>query len=287
VLLRKPQDVAFLAASSYGPFLRGQIARKRQRLVESHDKGAPAAVQFLDASVDAMVGAWSGVGRLRPTLSIQSVYPLKDEASAAKLTAAFARFDTAAAQAFLRSQLAPDQMSRFEVKVKRETIGKLKALHYTLTIDTKVLPPASRDAVKKVLGSNSIEAYFAVAGTRALMAAGKDAKARLPELARTEGTGDEKLEHDLADAISAAKGKDSFGYFDLGQVISFVGAVSDDARVKAIAGGASAPIPTYVTFANDAQAKQMTFSWTLPPDAFGGAGALLQGLNGAGGGGSP
>ncbi len=284
VLLRKPQDIAFLAASSYGPFLRGQIARKRQRLLESQDKGAAAAVQFLDTSVAAMEGSWSGVGRLRPTLSVQSVYPLKDEASAAKLTAALARFDTAAAQAFLRSQLAPDQMSWFDVKVKREAVGKLKTLHYTLTIESKALPQASRDAVKKVLGGNAIEAYFAVAGTRALMTVGKDAKARLPELARTEGAGGDKLEHDLADAIAAAKGRDSFGYFDLGQVLSFVGAVSEDARVKAIAGGASAPIPTYVTFANDAQARQMTFTWTLPPDAFGGAGALLQGLNGASGG---
>jgi len=284
-LLRKPQDIAFLAASSYGPFLRGQIARKRQRLLESHDKGAAAAAQFLDTSFAAMEGSWSGVARLRPSLSIQSVYPLKDEANAAKLAAALAHFDTAAAQAFLRSQLAPDQLSWFEIKVKRETVGKLKALHYTLTIDTKALPPASRDAVKKVLGSNAIDAYFAVAGTRALMAAGKDAKARLPELARTDGAGGEKLEHDLAGALAAAKDKDSFGYFDLGQVIGFVAAVSDDARVKAIAGGASAPIPTYMTFSNDAQAKQMTFSWTLSPDAFGGAGAILQGLNSAGGGG--
>jgi hypothetical protein len=70
-------------------------------------------------------------------------------------------------------------------------------------------------------------------------------------------------------------------------VIGFVGAVSEDARVKAVAGGATAPIPTYVTFANDAQAKQMTFTWTLPPSAFGGAGALLQGLSAAGGGAGP
>ena len=86
--------------------------------------------------------------------------------------------------------------------------------------------------------------------------------------------------------MAAAKGKDSFGYFDLGQVIGFVGAVSQDARVKALAGGASAPIPTYVSFANDAQARQMTFTWTIPPDAFGGAGALLQGLSAGGGGGA-
>ncbi len=288
-LLRKPQDIAMLAASSYGPFLRGQIARKRQRLMESKDKGAAGAVQFLDTSFAAMEGSWSSVGRLRPSLSVQAVYPLKDDASAAKLSAAFAHFDNAVALAFLRSQLAPDQLAWFDVKVKKETVGKLKALHYTLTIESKALPQASRDAVKKVLGGNAIEAYFAVAGTRALMTVGKDAKARLPELARTEGAGGEKLEHDLTDAIAAAKGKDSFGYFDLGQVIWFAGALSDDPRIKAVAGGATAPIPTYVSFANDAQAKQMTFTWTIPPEGFNGAGALLQGLSGGmnGGGAGP
>jgi hypothetical protein len=285
-LLRKPQDIAILAASSYGPFLRGQVARKRQRLLESHEKGAAGAVEFLDTSFAAMEGSWSGVGRLRPTLSVQAVYPLKDEASAAKVSAAFARFDTAVALAFLRSQLAPDQLAWFDVKVKKDTVGKLKTLHYTLAIDPKGLAPAGREAVKKVLGGNALDVYFAVAGTRAVMAAGKDAKARLPELARaTTDAAADKPEHDLADAMAVAKGKDSFGYFDLGQVLGFVGAVSEDARVKAVAGGATAPIPTYITFANDAQAKQMTLTWTLPPDAFGGAGALLQGLSAGGGGG--
>ncbi len=288
-LLRKPQDIAILGASSYGPFLRGQIARKRQRLLESKDKGSAAAAEFLDTSVAAMEGSWSTVGRLRPSLSVQAVYPLKDEASAAKLSAAFARFDNAVALAFLRSQLASDQLAWFDVKVKKETLGKLKVLHYTMTIDAKALAPSGRDAVKKVLGGNALDVYFAVAGTRALMAAGKDAKARLPELARATPAGGDKPEHDLADAIATAKDKDSFGYFDLGQVIVFAAALSDDVRVKAVAAGATAPIPTYVTFANDAQAKQMTFTWTIPPDGFNGAGALLQGLSGGmnGGGAGP
>jgi hypothetical protein len=288
-LLRKPQDIAILAASSYGPFLRGQIARKRQRLLESKDKGAAAAAEFLDTSVAAMEGSWSTVGRLRPSLSVQAVYPLKDEASAAKLSAGFARFDNAVALAFLRSQLASDQLAWFDVKVKKETVAKLKVLHYTMTIDSKALPQSGRDAVKKVLGGNALDVYFTVAGTRAVMAAGKDAKARLPELARATPAGGDKPEHDLADAIAAAKDKDSFGYFDLGQVIGFAAALSDDARVKAVAAGATAPIPTYVTFANDAQAKQMTFTWTIPPAGFNGAGALLQGLSGGmnGGGAGP
>src|SRR5581483_5447863 len=103
----------------------------------------------------------------------------------------------------------------------------------------KGLAPAGRDAVKKVLGGNALDVYLTVVGTRAVMAAGKDAKTRLPELARAGAAPAEKPEHDLADAIAAAKDKDSLAYFDLGQVLGFVGALSEDVRVKAVASGAS------------------------------------------------
>ena len=285
-LLHNPDELAFVMASSYGPFLRAQIARQRQRLVESHDKGAPAALQFFDASFAAFDGSWSGVGRLRPSLSIQAIYPLKDQASAAKLGAAMSHVDNAVALAFLKAQLAPDQQGWFDLKVKRETVGRLKALRYVLTVNAKVLPPASRDAVKKLLGANAFDVYFALAGTRALVAGGKDAKARIAELGRgADGAGaaSAKVAGELGDAIAAAKGKDSFAYFDLGQVINLVGTLADEPRTKALAAGASAPIPTYATFANDSQAKQMTFTWTVTPGAFAGAGAIVQGLGAAAG----
>ena len=89
---------------------------------------------------------------------------------------------------------------------------------------------------------------------------------------------------DLGDAILAAKGKDSFFYFDLGPVMTLIGALSDEPRAKALAASASAPIPTFATFTNDGQAKQMTFTWTVPSSAFVGAGAILQGLGSAGSG---
>ena len=65
-LLRKPQDIAILAASSYGPFLRGQVARKRQRLLESHDKGAAARWSSWTPRSRrwrARGRAWGGCGR--------------------------------------------------------------------------------------------------------------------------------------------------------------------------------------------------------------------------------
>ncbi len=288
-----PDEIAFVAASSYGPFLRAQIARQRQRLADSHEKGAAAALAFFDTSFASFTGTWSGVGRLRPTLSVQAIYPLKDDASAAKLSAAMAEVDTAAAVAFMRSQLAPDQQGWFDLKAKRETVGKLKTLHYTLSLDAKRLPPATRDAVKKLLGASAFDIYLAVSGMRAVVAGGKDAKARLADLTRAPkdkgaaGQAADTIGGDLGDAILAAKGKDSFFYFDLGPVVTLVGALADEPRTKALAASCSAPIPTYATFTSDGQAKQMTFSWTVPPSAFVGAGAIIQGLGSAGASQSP
>ena len=239
---------------------------------------------------------------MRPTLSVQAIYPLKDDASAAKLSAAMAEVDTAAAVAFMRSQLAPDQQGWFDLKAKRETVGKLKTLHYTLSLDAKRLSPATRDAVKKLLGASAFDIYLAVSGMRAVVAGGKDARARLGELTRAPpkkggdkggdkgadknaaGPADDTVGGDLGDAILAAKGKDSFFYFDLGPVVTLVGALADEPRTKALAASASAPIPTYATFTSDGQAKQMTFTWTVPPAAFVGAGAIIQGLGTAGAG---
>ena len=300
-LLRRTDDVAFVMASSYGPFLATQIARQRKRLEESHDKGAAAALQFLDAWFAALEGSWSGVGRLTPGLSFQLVYPIKDDANAAKLGAAMLKLDTAAALAVWKTQVAPDQQGWFDWRLKKETVGKVPAMHYILGFNVKALRAAGRDAVKRVLGGSALDVYAGVVGTRMVVTAGKDAKAKLLELSREfqaaaaavarddkktgakEGT---KLvagpNGDLTDATVAARGKDSFAYFDFAQITGVVAALVDEPRAKMLAASCAAPIPTYVTFSNDSQAKQMTFTWTLPPAAFVGAGAILQGLSGSG-----
>jgi len=296
VLLRRSDDAVMLGASSYGPFLKAQIARQRQRLQEleggSHDKGAAAALQFMDTAMESVEGSWSGIGWLQPALSAQIIYPLKDAASAAKLNAAMARFDTAAALAFLKVQLPADQRRMVDVKLKKETVGKLKTLHYTLKFDSKAIPAATRDAVKKMIGGLTMEVYAGVAGTRALVVAGvgKEARTKLADLAReieaapapAGGALVAGPNRDLTDAVVNAKGKDSLGYVDLGRFVGLAAAMSDEPRAKALAAGARAPIPTYFTFASDASAKQLTFSWILPPAAFAGAGAILQSLSVAG-----
>jgi hypothetical protein len=304
VLLRGSDDLAdnlaFLGASSYGPFLRAQLARQRKRLAEGHDKGSQAAALYIDTVIEGMEGSWSGAGRFQPTPSFQMVYLLKDAASAAKVAEATAKIDLPTAMAFLKVQMAPDQGRWFNVKLKKETVGKLKAIHYTITMDSKAMPAATREAVKKVFGGATIDSYFGVAGTRALMTigVGKEAKAKMVELARDTdaapasrapatarppGAGGGALvagaNGELTDAVVAARGQDSFLYFDFSRVLGMISSLSDEPRAKAMAAGARAPIPTYLSFASDAAAKQMTFSWTVPPAAFAGAGAILQSLS--------
>jgi len=312
VLLRRSEDLVFVGASSYGAFLRAQIARQRKRLTESHDKGAPAAVQFLDTMVEALEGSSSAAARVQPAPSFQVIYLLKDAASAAKVATALGRLDLPTAMAFLKVQLPVDQQKWFAVKLKKEAVGKVKTVHYSVTFDSKAMPEAMVDAVKKAFGSATFEAYCGVVGTRALVTAGigKEAKAKMVELARdvqatppaaaagpasaaapapAAGGGSAGggvlvagPSGELADAIVAARGQDSFAYFDFGRFMGLISMFSEAARAKALAAGGRAPIPTYVSFANDAPAKQMTFTLTVPPSAFAGAGAILQSLSAAG-----
>jgi len=111
------------------------------------------------------------------------------------------------------------------------------------------------------------------------VAAGPAAGAANPSAAATLVAGPNC---DLTDALVAARGKDSFAYVDLARIIGTVAALFDDPRAKMLAAGASAPIPTYLTFASDGAAKQVTFTWTVTPAAFVGAGAIIQGLNSLG-----
>ena len=296
VLLRRSDDVVMLGASSYGPFLTAQVAHQRQHLLDSHEKGAPAAVQLLDTVLESLEGSWAGTGWLQPAMLVQAVYPLKDAASAAKLSAALARMDATTALAIWKVQVPPDQRTWFDLKLKKEAVGKLKTVHYTVTFDGKAMPAHTREAIKKVFGGMALELYVGVSGTRLLlvMGVGKDAKAKVVELAHAVEAAPAPVggalvagpNGDLTDAVVAAKGKDSFGYVDVGRFVGLIASLSDEPRAKALAAGARAPIPTYVTFTSDASAKQMTFSWTVPPAAFAGAGAILQSLSGMGGGAS-
>jgi hypothetical protein len=282
-LLRGAGEIAFAFASGDGPFVRSQIARQRQRLQVSPDKGAASALQFFDASTAAIAGECSGVGRIKPRLSAQFSCPLKDPAAAKKVSEAMQRMDQKAALALLKAQgKAP--VGPFDWRIKKETVGKLRTLHYTLALSLKSMSRSVRDAVKKVIGEPALDMYFAVSGTRLVTTVGKDAKTALKAMGdgSTAGKSAGKSETKdqpkgaLADALAASKGRASFGFLDLGSVLGILASFSDDPRAASLARGQSPSIPIYGTFATDAPGKVMTFAVTIPPAAFAGAGAIFQ-----------
>ena len=265
-------EVALAFASSYGPFIKEQLGRQRRRLETSADKGAPAALKFYDAFIAASTGEAQVTGRARPYLAMAVVYPLKDPASAAKLGAEMARMDKAGALAWWSAQagVPAGGASLFDWTFKKEAVGKLKALHYSLALNAKLATPQVRAAVKSLLGGN-IEVYSAVVGDKLVITAGKDAKAQLGAI----GAGKKgQPAGEVAKAIEAAKGRDSFGYLDLGPMVSFIAALSDDPRA-AMVRATQAAIPLYATLANDGAGKVVTLELTVPPAAFAGIGTLV------------
>ena len=115
---------------------------------------------------------------LRPDFSGDVSYPLKDAASAAKVAAAMGRLDRNAAIALWNAQIGPK--NAFDWNVKKETVGKLKALHYTLTFRKGTTYDV--DAIKKLFG-RTLDTYMAVVDTRVVATVGPKAKARLGVLA--------------------------------------------------------------------------------------------------------
>jgi hypothetical protein len=266
-------DVTFMFASSHGAFLTDQIAGQRRRLQASREKGAESALQVFDTAVAAFAGQLSGAGRVRPDLAGQIIYPLKDAASAAKLGAALMKMDKTAATALWKAQVG--SASVFDLAIKKESVGKLKTVRYTLTPSAKGVKPAERDAMKRVMGGPALVVHVAVSGTRLLSTFGKDAKARMAALAAGK-TGEPTGA--LAEALTAAKGRDSFAYVDLGATLGFIASFSEDPRATALAGSPQAAIPVFGTLSGDGQGKTMTISLTLPPGAFAGIGTVMQGM---------
>jgi hypothetical protein len=271
---------ALVEANSTGAFVQKLMSRQRERLASTEAKkrkGGPAALAFFDAMMAAM--SWqTSVGVTMsndsPPFGADVVYGLKDAASAAKLAQALGRLDTAAALALWEAQVG--KMTMFDWSVKKETVGKLKTLHYTLKLGKKAAD--SVEPLKTMFGKG-LDAYVTVAGTRFLATMGKGAKARLPRLAEGKpGT----PQGALAGALGAASGRNAFMFLDLARVISALSGLASDARIAAIARDASTPIPLFGTAGGDGAGKAWTFDLTLPPDAFTGVGALIQ-KAGAGG----
>ncbi|HVU50604.1 MAG TPA: hypothetical protein VHL80_07940, partial [Polyangia bacterium] len=284
---------AVVAASSIGGFMRGQMARQREHLAASKAKGVAAALAFHDAMQAALGGQTGftvGFTKEAPLFAGQLAYPLKDGATAAALGDALGKLDKDAAVALLEAQVG--QVPFFDWTVKKETVGKLKALHYGLALKKDV--GIDQEIVKKLFGK-VLDVYVTVSGTRFLTTFGREAKANLGKLAAAKPappTGP------LVETLAATKGRDSFFHFDLGPVITLVShAMSDKKPAKSskengkesakddkaqkkvlaeLAKGEVPPIPIYGSAGGDGVGKIWSVDMTFPPTAFANAGGVIR-----------
>jgi hypothetical protein len=267
-----------VGASSLGPFWRGVLATYRDRLAADKQKGAAAALAYYDAVVAALAGQQStsmSIQKEAPYLSGAFSVPLKDAASAAKVSSALAALDSAAASAMLRAQLADTSM--LDWTVKKEAVGKLKTQHFRVKLKKKPDVPSE---LARRLGGQTLDLYWTVADTRMLLTLGKDAKTRLTAIAA--GKAPPEANKALAEAQAAAAARDLFFYVDLTPVLGVVGALGDEPRLAALAKGGASPIPMIFTAGGDGAGKLWTMDMTVPVAAFSGIGMLIAAGMGSG-----
>jgi hypothetical protein len=270
-LLSVEKTPAVVAASSIGAFMRAQMGRQRERLQASKAKGAAAALTFSDAMMAALAGQSAftmGLTHDVPPFSGALAYPLKDAQTAAKLGDALAHLDKDAAIALVEAQVGT--VAFFDWSVKKESVGKLKALHYVFSI--KKTAGLEADLQKKIFGKG-LDIYTAVAGTRLLATFGHGAKATLGKLVTAPaGTPSGAL----ADTLAATKGRDSVFHFDLGAAMSAVSSLVKDKKLAAVTKGDWKPIPLYGTAGGDGVGKVWSADLTIPVLAFVNAGDVVK-----------
>jgi hypothetical protein len=270
-LLAAEKTPAVVAASSIGAFMRAQMGRQRDRLKDSKAKGAAAALAFQDAMQAALGGQSAftmGFSREAPVFSGALTYPLKDAKTAAALGAALIHLDRAAALALVETQVG--SMALFDWSVKKESVGKLKALHYTLGVKKDSVLDAA--VVKKLFGKG-LDVYTAVSGTRMLATFGRDAKAGLGRIASAAAVAPSGA---LAETLAATKGRDSFFQFDVGALLPVIATLVKDKKVETILKGEWKPIPLYATAGGDGVGKEWSAALTIPQLAFIDAGDLVK-----------
>jgi hypothetical protein len=264
---------AMIGGVSVGPFWRQMFDQIKARLAADKTKGAPAALAYYEAFLAALDGQSSGavaIDKAAPYFTGVFSTPLKDAAGAAKVGAALGKLDGAAMSALMRAQLA-GAAGMFDWKATRETVGKAKAMHFRVTVKKDSL--FDTEVVRRWFGSG-FDVYQAVAGTRLVVAGGRDAKARLTAIASGKKVTPVK-DASFAAAESAAKGRDGFYYFDLGPVVGLVGSTSGNPMLAAVSHGGAAPIPLIFTGGGDGAGKLWTADLTLPTSAFSSIAALF------------
>jgi hypothetical protein len=275
---------AALGAMSYGPIIQNAMARQRERLATpgpdaKKKKAAASALAAFDAMLAALDGQASfafPIAREPPHLAVDVSYPLKDAAAAAKLAAALGKLDRAAALALWETYTGPNPA--YEQSASKESVGKLKAIRYTMTMRGQSEPDT--EGLRKMLGKTT-EAYLAVAGTHLLFTLGGNAKARLAGLAAGK-PGANAPSGSLADALAAGAGREGIVYLNLAPVVATVATYAQDPRAASMGRSAALPIPLYAIFGGDGVGKAWTFDLTLPLAAFKGAAPVIQKM-GAGG----
>jgi hypothetical protein len=283
-LLSSAKTPAMVGAWTIGSFTRSQMLRQREELQKSKAKGAMAALAFVDALVAGLGGDTTivfGVGPEAPLFSGAFEYTLKDATAASAVAGALDRLDKDAAAALIDAQVGA--VPFFDWTVKRESAGKLKALHYGLMFKKDFgLDPA---VAKKVFGKG-IDIYMAVSGTRLLTTFGRDAKASLGRVAAAAAAAPAGA---LADSVAATKGRDAFFHFDVAPLISLASgfAKEKDQRAEAIARANTGPIPIYGSAGGDGVGRAWSTDFTIPPAAFKAAGGLVRAAMAAGSSSSP
>jgi hypothetical protein len=263
-----------VGASSIGAFMRAQMTRQRERLAASKAKGAAAALAFHDAMMAALGGQTGfalGFVKTAPLFEGQIAYALKDAPSAAALGDALSKLDKDAALALLEAQIGQmGQIPAFDWTVKKESVGKLKALRYGLAF--KKGSGLDPEVVSKLFGK-TLDVYVAVEGTRFLATFGHDAKANLTKLAAAKPG---VPSGSLAETIAATRGRDSFFHFDLAPLLSLIPTLIKDQKVAKLAKAEIGPIPLYGSAGGDGTGKAWSMDLTIPPTAFTNAGAVVR-----------
>jgi hypothetical protein len=269
-----------VGAMSLGSLWQEILGHYRQRLAGDKGKGVAAALAYYDAFLAGQSGQQTGAVWLQkemPYFSGAFSTSLKDAATAAKVGAALGRMDAPAISALMRAQMG-SSASLLEMTSKRETVGKVKALHVRMTLKKGSLA----DTWKRFLGGG-FDVYQGLLGTRIVGTFGRDARARLLAIASGK-TPPVETAGPFAEARAAAKGRDAFYYADLSPILGLLGIFSSDPRAAALAKMGSGPVPFVCTAGGDGAGKIWSMDLVLPVVAFKSVGALIAAGMGAGGG---
>jgi hypothetical protein len=268
-----------VGAMSMGSLWRDILGHYRERLAADKGKGAAAALAYYDALLAGQSGQQSGAVWLQkeaPYVTGAFSTPLKDAATGAKVGAVLGRMDASGMSALMRAQMGAST-SFFELTSKRETVGKVKAMHVRMTIKKGLVT----DSWRRYFGTG-LDFYQGVSGSRIIGTFGRDARTRLAAIAAGK-TPPLESSGAFVEARAAAKGRDAFYYTDLAPVLGLIGVFSSDPRAAALAHMGSGPIPLVFTAGGDGVGKLWTMDLAVPVTAFKSVGNLIAaGMSGGG-----